>query len=212
MNNIKSVECNTETQLLLYDSDNPDSEFWEFQKEIGIYPCRYKDDFINSDGTISLILNPDFFKMFAFDMIDIDSKNGYYSYKQPFLFNNIQLFDIMNYLSNGNRLCECKYDVNNYHQRNPNMIQCAIICDNNDDIKKDINYYRNNYCSCIDNLSNNRYIHTCPCHYLYVVIDEQRDKGCFDNDDTDKKRIYMDDLNSIYEYYKTKNTVAQLNK
>ena len=202
--NKEDVPCNPETDILIFDSCDPDSEFWEFQEEIGFYPCRYKDKYISCMGTDSLIFNPNFFKMFGVDMIDIDSKNGYYSYKQPFLFNNTHMFKIMKYLYNGNRLCDCKYDVNNYHQRNPSMIQCAIICDNNnDDIKKDINYYRNNYCSCVDNLSNNRYIHTCPCHYLYVVIDEQRDKGCFDNDDTDKKRIYMDDLKSIYEFYET---------
>ena len=199
--NKKYVSCNSDTKILVYDSDDPHND-WE--SKVNSYPCRYKDDYIQFMGVKSLIFNHNFFKMFAFDMINIDSKNGCFSYKQEFLFNNTQMFEIMKYLFNSNRLCDCKHDVNNYHQRNRSMIQCAIICDNNDvDIKKDINYYRNNYCSCVDNLSNNRYIHTCPCHYLYVVIDEQRDKGCCDNDDTDKKRIYMDDYRSISKFYDT---------
>ena len=108
------------------------------------------------------------------------------------------MLDIMKYISKGNRLCDCKYDVNKYHQRNPNMIQCAIICDNNDDIKKDINYYRNNYCSCVDELSNNRYIRTCPCHYLYVVNDG-RDEGCCDNDNNMLSLTDKYDKNHIYQ-------------
>jgi len=198
------VPCNPFTFIYTRDSDDPHTDWKSIEN---IYPYRDKEYYIQFMGVKSLIFNHNFFKMFAFDMINIDSKNGCFSYKQEFLFNNTQMFEIMKYLFNSNRLCDCKHDVNNYHQRNRSMIQCAIICDNNDvDIKKDINYYRNYYCSCVENLSNDRfsfYCHTCPCHYLYVVIDEQRDKGCCDNDDTDKKRIYMDDYRSISKFYET---------
>ncbi len=198
MNDHKSIHIGDENYLniIIHDSDDPHNN-WESIKED--YPCRDKDGFIiYRNNKIYLMLNPNFLKMFAFDMIDIDSKSGSYSYKQPFLFNNTNMIQIMKYLSDGNRLCDCKHGDTN--QRNSSMIQsqCAIIWDNNDDIKKDINYYRNNYCSCVDELSNNRYIRSCPCHYLYVVNDG-RDEGCCDNDNNMLSLTDKYDKNHIYQ-------------